>query len=84
MELKEVFEICGGGSAVARACGVSRAATHKWRIMGKLPMSEWTARTQHAKRIAELAQFMGYDVTPLDICPLAGQYMVKPEDEVDA
>jgi len=84
MNIREIIKLAGGQTVVARLCGVQRQAVNRWCNANSLPVSEWTARTSYAKKISELSQMLGHDLTPLDICPLAGQYMVKPEDEVDA
>jgi len=84
MTVTETIKLAGGQTVVARLLGVKRQAVHKWCNAGRLPMSEWTGRTRYAEKIANLAQLLGHDLSPLDICPMAGQYMVEADSEVDA
>jgi len=84
MTVTEIIKLAGGQTVVAQLLGIKRQAVHKWCHTGRLPMSEWTGRTRHAEKIAKLAQMLGHDLSPLDICPLAGQYMLEANSEADA
>lgn len=44
-----------GGNVVAEACGVTQPAVVKWKHGNRLPMTEFTGRTQYHQRIADLA-----------------------------
>lgn len=48
---KAVHEV-GGVPACARICSISAPAVRKWRQRGRLPRTEYTGETQHAKRMA--------------------------------
>jgi DNA-binding transcriptional regulator YdaS (Cro superfamily) len=45
--------LLGGGTALAKTCGVSAPAVHKWLKQGRLPRTEWTGETDYASRIVE-------------------------------
>jgi len=57
------------------ACGFSIELFSNWIRRG-MPASEWTGKTQHAAKIAEVLQ---HEISPLEICPGAGQYMAAKE-----
>jgi len=84
MNTRDIVKIAGGQTIVARLCGVQRQAVNRWCNANSLPVSEWTGRTRYAEKIAKLAQMLGHDLSPLDICPLAGQYMIEADSEADA
>lgn len=45
-------EEIGGVSSCARICQVTPPAVRKWLHRGRLPRTEYTGETQHAKRMA--------------------------------
>ena len=75
MEVREAIKKAGGGSAVSRYLRISRSAVSLWAMKNKMPISEWTGRTSHTAKIAELAALLNDPFAPIDVCPLAGQYM---------
>jgi len=81
MDIKTHLENAGGQSEVARACSLTRQAIGQWVELNRLPYSEIAGRTRYAAIIAKMAQANGHDVTPLDICPGAPQYMPAPASE---
>ncbi len=84
MDTKKAIEYAGGPSAVADAISrriktISKQAVMAWSDKNSMPGSEFTGKTTYAQVIADLAVARGYDITPLMICPGAGQYMQQPE-----
>jgi hypothetical protein len=53
--IKTAVEAVGGSSSAARICGVSPRAVNKWIAAGKLPRTEYTGETRHAKNLAAAA-----------------------------
>ncbi|HFV9295530.1 hypothetical protein ACN09C_14775 [Serratia fonticola] len=45
----------GGQTAAAKICGLSVVAVHKWYTKGRLPRTEYTKKTDYAKRLAAAA-----------------------------
>ncbi|WP_167632483.1 hypothetical protein [Mariprofundus ferrooxydans] len=67
--------------AVADGCGVTNQAIQLWLSNGRLPLSEITGKSSHAKIIAEMASANGHEINPIDLCPGAVQYMQQPTEE---
>lgn len=49
-----------GLTETAKALGVTYQAVRKWEAAGRLPRTEWTGETQHARKLSALT---GGDVT---------------------
>lgn len=43
-----------GLTRIAVACGVSPAAVHKWKSIGRLPRTDFTGETSYAETISSL------------------------------
>ena len=53
MNVTSVIESVGL-TEVAKACGVTPSAVHKWKSRNRLPRTEWTGETHYASVIAGL------------------------------
>jgi len=81
MELKDVFLKAGGKAQVARICGVTWQSVLRWERANKMPESEWSGRTDYARRICDQAKLLGHTIHPIDICPMSGPYMQMPNEK---
>ncbi len=86
MELHKAIKMAGGFSAVADAIRrrikpITSQAVYAWAVKGSLPNSEYRGETSYAVVICELARARGFNLTPFDFCPGAGQYMDVPEKD---
>ncbi|MCF7821861.1 MAG: helix-turn-helix domain-containing protein [Mariprofundaceae bacterium] len=81
MDIKKAIELAGGRQAVSEKCGVTNQAIQLWLSNGRLPLSEITGKSNHARVIAEMAAGNGHNIDPIDLCPGALQYMQQPDSE---
>jgi len=87
MDIKTALDLAGGQSRFAYACKsrlgieITRSAVNAWACKNKLPNSEWTGKTQYSVLICDLANAFGHNITPIELCPGAGQYMSQPDEE---
>lgn len=51
-----VVEAVGGQVMAAKICGKSAVAIHKWVKNGSLPRTEYTKKTDYARRLAEASK----------------------------
>lgn len=54
--LEIAVEAVGGQAAAARICGKSAVAIHKWVKNGSLPRTEYTKKTDYARRLAQASK----------------------------
>ena len=86
MRISEAIEKAGGSGAIIKACAsrgidVSHQRVYNWKVRDQLPNTEWTGDTSIAPIICDLVLAVSnIDITPLDLCPGAGQYMAEARE----
>jgi len=81
MNVRDIIKRAGGQTLVANICGMSKQGVQSWINKDSLPATEWTGRTHYASLVSQQAALLGHEITPLDICPGAGQYMSQSNEE---
>jgi len=85
MDVKTAIDMAGGATNIVTAFGnrgiiLTQPQVSTWKLRNTLPKSEWFGSTSYAAVICDLISVMGYpEVSPIDLCPGAGQYMAQPD-----